>query len=318
MKRLTGLDATFLHIETSSQFGHVAGLSIFARPDVPDYQPYAAWRAQLEQRLHLLEPLRRRLAEVPFGLDHPFWIEDPDFDLDFHVRHAALSQSGSDHELASLVAQLISRPLDRRRPLWLSYVIEGLSDERFATLTIVHHATVDGASGVELLTLMLESDPNSSPPAPPHDDWTPDTAPTELQMLTRAAVSLVRKPGRAILLAARTAREIGTATRNPVLTAAANQVRQSLRGPLGSALNLGRRRPDERDTLMPLPSLRPPRVPFNAPITPHRNFVFGSTCLATIKEIKSRAGRHRQRRRHGGVRGWVADLARSSWRPTQR
>jgi len=90
MKQLSGLDATFLHLETSGQFGHVAGLSIFSRPDTPGYQPYEAWREQLEQRLHLLEPLRRRLAEVPLGLDHPYWIADPDFDLDFHVRHAAI------------------------------------------------------------------------------------------------------------------------------------------------------------------------------------------------------------------------------------
>jgi WS/DGAT/MGAT family acyltransferase len=287
MKQLTGLDATFLHLETSSQFGHIAGLSIFARPDIPDYQPYVAWRAQIEQRLHQLEPLRRRLAEVPFGLDHPFWIEDPDFDLDFHVRHAAVSEPGSDQELADLVAQLIGRPLDRRRPLWLSYVIDGLSDERFATLTVVHHATVDGASGVELLTLMLEPDPGARPPLPSGDPWRPERAPTELEMLNRAAASLLRKPGRALLLAARTAREIGTATRNPVLTGAANQVRKSLRGPLGSVLNFGRRRPDERDTLMPLPSLRPPRVPFNAPITPHRSFVLGSASLDTIKQIKT-------------------------------
>src|SRR5207302_4768111 len=85
MKQLSGLDATFLYMETPSQFGHVSSLSIFARPD-DAYEPFSAWRTQIEQRLHLLEPLRRRLVPVPFSLDHPFWIEDPDFDLDFHVR----------------------------------------------------------------------------------------------------------------------------------------------------------------------------------------------------------------------------------------
>ena len=103
MRQLTGLDAAFLHLETPAQFGHVSGLSVFARPDDPGYDPYEAWRAQLEQRLHLLEPLRRRLAEVPLGLDHPYWIEDPDFDLDFHVRHTAVPPPGGDDQLAELV-----------------------------------------------------------------------------------------------------------------------------------------------------------------------------------------------------------------------
>src|SRR3712207_158411 len=148
MKQLTGLDATFLHMETGAQFGHVSGLSIFERPDTPGYDPYVAWRSQLEQRLHLMEPLRRRLVEIPLGLDHPYWIDDPDFDLDFHVRHAAVPPPGRDDQLAAVVARIVGRPLDRTRPLWLSYVIEGLSDDRFAVLTVVHHATVDGASAV--------------------------------------------------------------------------------------------------------------------------------------------------------------------------
>src|SRR3984893_76186 len=134
-------------METPSQFGHVAGLSLYAKPDTPGYEPYLAWRSQIEQRLHLLEPLRRRLVQVPFGLDHPFWVEDPDFDLDFHVRHTAVPPPGNDTQIGNLVARIIGRPLDRTRPLWLSYVIEGLAADRFAVLTILHHATVDGASG---------------------------------------------------------------------------------------------------------------------------------------------------------------------------
>jgi diacylglycerol O-acyltransferase len=144
MKRLTGLDATFLHLENSTQFGRVSGLAIFARPDVPGYDPYAAWRGQLEQRLHLLEPLRRRLVEVPLGIDHPCWINDPDFDLDFHVRHTAVPPPGGDDQLANTVARIVSRPLDRCRPLWLSYVIEGLSDDRSYTLLDQGAARVAG------------------------------------------------------------------------------------------------------------------------------------------------------------------------------
>src|SRR5438445_13613861 len=134
MKQLTGLDASFLYMETPSQFGHVSSLSVFAKPDAT-YSPFGAWRSQIERRIHLLEPMRRRLVHVPFDLDHPFWIEDPDFDLDFHVRHTAVPPPGRDEQLADVVARIIGRPLDRDRPLWATYVIEGWPDRRFAVLT---------------------------------------------------------------------------------------------------------------------------------------------------------------------------------------
>jgi WS/DGAT/MGAT family acyltransferase len=290
MKQLSGLDAAFLHMETAAQFGHVAGLSIFAPPDVADYDPYQAWRNQIDQRLHLLEPLRRRLVEVPLGLDHPFWVEDPDFDLDFHVRHNAIPPPGTDEQLGELIARIIGRPLDRSRPLWLSYVIEGLAGGRFAVLTIVHHATVDGASGIDLLTLMLDQDPAGAPVPPPVEVWRPEPVPTDVQVLNQAARKLVRKPGRALLLSARTVRELGTAIRSPAIVGAANQVRKSLRGPLGTVLNLGRRREEERDAPPVLPSIRPPRTPFNRTITPHRRFALGSASLQQVKEIKTALG----------------------------
>jgi diacylglycerol O-acyltransferase / wax synthase len=290
MKQLSGLDATFLHLETSAQFGHVSSLSIYTRPDVADYRPYDAWRTQLQQRLHLLEPLRRRLAEVPLGLDHPYWIEDPSFDLDFHVLHTAVPPPGTDDQLAALVGRLVSRPLDRRKPLWLSYVIEGLPDRRFAVLTIVHHATIDGASGVELMTLMLDDSPEGGAEPPEADQWTPERPPGDLEMLARGALGLARKPGRGLLLAAWSAREIGRATRNPVLVRTANDVRRSLRGPLGTVLNLGRHRPEEPDQPPSVPSVRPPRTPFNGPITPHRKLAIRSTSLDVVKQVKSALG----------------------------
>ena len=290
MKQLTGLDAAFLHLETPAQFGHVSGLSVFARPETPGYDPYAAWRSQLEQRLHLLEPLRRRLVEVPLGLDHPFWIADPNFDLDFHVRHTAVPPPGLDDQLANVVARIIGRPLDRTRPLWLSYVIEGLADDRFAVLTVFHHATVDGASGVELLTIMLDEDPGGADVPPPAEPWRPEQVPSDLQLLARTALGLPRKPARALLLMARTAGEVGAATRNPALVRAADQVRGSLRGPLGALLNLGRDRGQERDTPPKLPSGRPPRTPFNSTITPHRKLAIGSAPLDAVKAIKTAYG----------------------------
>ena len=311
MKQLSGLDATFLYMETPSQFGHVSSLSIYERPHDPDYQPLEAWRNQIQRRLHLLEPLRRRLVEVPMGIDHPFWIEDPDFDLDFHVRHTAVPPPGSDDQLADLVARIIGRPLDRARPLWETYVIEGLAEDRFGVLTKVHHATIDGASGAELLTLMLDQSPEGDAVAPPEHDWHPDRAPTDLEVMSRAALNVARKPGRAILLSARTARELGKATRNPALVAAANQVRGSLRGPLGAVLNAGRRRDEERDPPPRLPTLRAPKTPFNRPITAHRRFSFQSTSLDAVKAIKNALGATVNdvvmAACAGGLRAWLQD-----------
>ncbi len=289
MKQLTGLDASFLYLETPTQFGHVSGLSVFEPPDDPDYEPLAAWREQIARRLHLLEPLRRRLRMVPFGLDHPYWVEDASFDLDFHVRETAVPPPGDDHQLADLVARLVGRPLDRSRPLWETYVIEGLAGGRFAILTKIHHATVDGASGAELLTMMLDTTVEGDGEGAAQS-WRTERVPGDGEMVVMAAGSLIRKPGRAVLLSARTARELGQATRNPVLVAAANQVRGSLRGPLGSVLNLGRPRDEEGQAVGPLPSLSAPRTPFNAPITPHRRFAFRSTTLGLVKAVKNELG----------------------------
>src|SRR5688572_5882825 len=233
MKQLSGLDASFLYMETGSQFGHVSSLSIYQRPDDPAYEPLSSWRHQIERRLHLLEPLRRRLLNVPFNLDHPYWVDDPGFDLDFHVRHTAVAPPGDDEQIAELVARIVGRPLDRSRPLWESYVIEGLPEDRFAILTKVHHATIDGASGTELLTLMLDSRPDGDTIVPPDEPWSPAPVPSDSEVLGRAMRTLIRKPARALLLGVNTMREFGRATRNPAVVAAANEFRATLRGPLG-------------------------------------------------------------------------------------
>ena len=292
MKQLSGLDATFLYMEAGgSQFGHVSSLSVYEPPDVPGYEPLAEWRNAIEKRLHLLEPLRRRLVEVPMNLDHPFWIEDPNFDLDFHVRHTAVPPPGSDDQLAEIISRIIGRPLDRTRPLWETYVIEGLPEGRYGILTKVHHATIDGASGAELLTMMLDTTPEGDEVPPPTEEWKPERIPSDFEVLQRAAASLARKPGRGILLTARTLREVGQATRNPFIVAVANQVRGSLRGPLGAVLNFGRNRDAEPDTQpIPLPSIGAPRTPFNGTITPHRKFAYRSTSLDSVKAVKNALG----------------------------
>ncbi len=286
MKQLSGLDASFLYMETAVQFGHVSSLSIYEPPaDEPDYDPFDAWKHQLEGRLHQLEPLRRKLRDVPMRLDHPFWVDDHEFDIEFHVRHAAIPPPGDDHQLAELVSRIIGRPLDRTRPLWESYVIQGLPEKRFGVLTKLHHATIDGASGTELLTLMLDQDADGGDQSQAQP-WTPERPPTDAEVLARASLSLARKPGRALVLTSRTVRQLGRSTRNPALVAAANQLRNGLRGRLGTAMNAGRPRSPEGQSQGPLPPLQAPPTPFNAAITPHRRFAFRSTALDSVKQIK--------------------------------
>jgi diacylglycerol O-acyltransferase / wax synthase len=288
MKQLTGLDATFLYLETGSQFGHVSGLSILDPPD-DDYDPFTAWRTQVAERMHLLEPLRRKVVDVPFRIDHPFWVDDDAFDLDFHVRHTAVPPPGGLDQLGEVVARIVGRPLDRRHPLWETYVIEGLAEGRFAILTKIHHATVDGASGAELLTLMMDATPDGTEVPAPEGDWRPERTPSEVEILGRALGNVARKPGRLLVLSARTARQLGQATRNPALVMAANSLRSSLRGPLGAVLNIGRTRlPD--DPPPAVPNLRAPRTPFNRPITPHRRLALRSTSLDDVKAIKNALG----------------------------
>jgi WS/DGAT/MGAT family acyltransferase len=153
----------------------------------------------------------------------------------------------------------------------------------------VHHATIDGASGAELLTLMLDQSPEGDDVSAPEGEWRPERLPGDGEVLARAGASLIRKPARAVVLGARTVRELGRATRNPILVAAANQVRDGLRGPLGAVLNIGRERSPEGRAVGPLPTSAP-KTPFNATITSQRRFAFRSTSLESVKGIKNALG----------------------------
>ncbi len=123
MQQLSGLDTSFLNMETSTTYGHVSGLAVFDPSSAAKPATLEDIKQLIEERIHLLPPYRRRLVEVPFGLDHPYWIEDPDFDLDFHVRHIGLPPPGDHRQLAEQVSRLVARPLDRSRPLWELYLI---------------------------------------------------------------------------------------------------------------------------------------------------------------------------------------------------
>ncbi len=164
---------------------------------------YEKVRDFYSSRLHLAAPFRRRLVEVPLGLHHPLWIEDPDFDLDHHLRHIAVPAPGGERQLADLVSRLVQIQLDRSRPLWEAWVIEGLEGGLVAVLTKVHHAAIDGVSGNEITVAMLQLGPDDAA-EPPAEDWVPDHVPNEFARLAYAGSSLVRQPVRAAKTARRT------------------------------------------------------------------------------------------------------------------
>ena len=282
MKQLTGLDAAFLSIETPSSFGHVSSVVIYQRPDDPEFSPYEAFHAQLERRLHLLEPLRRKLVEVPFGLDHPYWINDPHFDLDFHVRHMAIPSPGTMEQLSTQVARIIGRPCDRSRPLWEVYVIEGLENDEFAILTKVHHATIDGASGVEMLMMMLDSEPGGDDIPTDEGGWEPESPPHNLELIGRTVFNLARTPGRAARMQMRMLRRVADTTRSRGVTNTVDQVRRQLPSKLGGLTSVERERS--------LPQVLAPPTPFNRSIGPNRRLAMGSAPLSDVKAIKSALG----------------------------
>lgn len=287
MQQLSGLDAAFLDAEDDHQATHISQLVVLDVPH-PGADPYTAWRGQLADRLQRLEPLRRRLVGVPLGLDHPYWISD-DVDLDFHVRHSAVPPPGTDDQLDTLVARLIAGPMDRDRPLWVSHVIEGLAPTedsphgRFALLTMLHHAAVDGASGAKLLALMLDDAPDAERPTDA-GSWEVEDPPSTTGLLGRAAWHGLARPGRALLLAARAGQQVAAATRQPAVIDLADRVRRSLRGPVGDLLNLGRTR--DPDAAVPrLPATPAPPTPFNAPISRYRRFSHRSLPLEDVKAV---------------------------------
>ena len=159
MRQLTALDALFLAAENDRTHGHVSALGVYD-PVTASGRPLdaALVRELVTERMHLLPPLRWRLAGVPFGLDHPYWVDEGTVDVDHHVRDVALPSPGDQRQLAEQVAHLIASHLDRARPLWEMYVIHGLHDGAVAVLTKMHHAAVDGVSGAEVMRVLLDDD----------------------------------------------------------------------------------------------------------------------------------------------------------------
>src|SRR3954464_13689758 len=197
MRQLTSLDAQFLALESARQTGHVGGLAILDPSTAPGGTITAAdLQSLLAERLPALPPFRWKLAEVPLGLDFPYWIEDPDFDLHFHVREIALPPEGSHDQLSEQVSRIMARPLDRSRPLWELYLIHGLEKGCSAVLTKIHHAVIDGMSGAEIMGLLLDLTPEGRPPPEPVRAPDVEEQPGQLEMLARGLLGVPRYPVR--------------------------------------------------------------------------------------------------------------------------
>lgn len=273
MQQLTGLDAAFLAMETHAVFGHVGSICILDPSTSPDPFTLEKLTALIEQRIHLIPPFRRRLATVPLGLDQPYWIEDPDFDIEYHVRELALPAPGDDRQLAEQASRLHARPLDRSRPLWEVYLIHGLAGGNVAVYSKVHHAAIDGVSGGEMLTAVLDLTPEGRSVEP--GEWTPDKEPRALSLLARSARSFAGQPLRAARVSYGIVKGLPAMATSPA------------RPHLPLVDRLLRR---DADVVLPSAGLRAPATPFNKAISPHRRWAFATIPLEDVKEIKNVAG----------------------------
>ncbi len=199
MRSLAGIDAAFLSLETPTTPMHVGVALLLDPPEGTRslFSPstrYAQIRGVIQQRLPQITPFRQRAIRVPFGLHHPVWVDDPDFELDDHLSRASLPSPGGKAELDAFVAAVMSRPLDANRPLWEMYVVEGLQGDRTALVAKVHHAILDGVSGASVLAAFLDLTPRTRV-VPLPSEWNPPALPSNAQMLRHAASSLARQPG---------------------------------------------------------------------------------------------------------------------------
>lgn len=188
MDRMNQLDASFLYLENGINHMHVGSCAIFEGP-APDFDELlAAFRG----RLPLVPRYRQRVRFVPFDLGRPVWVDDPHFNLEYHVRHSALPPPGSTAELERLMGRVMSQELDRQRPLWEAWVVEGLEDGKWALISKVHHCMIDGVSGVDLVMVMLDQTRVPTPPV--IDDWDPEPEPSSLRLATDAVTTLLTSP----------------------------------------------------------------------------------------------------------------------------
>jgi diacylglycerol O-acyltransferase len=259
LDRLSPLDASFLHLEDGVSHMHIASISIFEGPQ-PDFDDVVA---MIRSKLSLVPRYRQVVQFVPLQLGRPVWVDDPHFNVEYHVRHTALPAPGSEAELRKLVGRIMSQPLDRAKPLWEIWVVEGLEDGHWAMMSKTHHAMVDGVSGTDLLSVIMDLSPD--PAAVEEVPWEPTTAPTGGRLAADALVDLMRSPYeqfRAVRAQTRVARQA---------LAQAREVASGL-----SAMS-GLVRPTEVSSL-------------NGPLGPHRRYAWAEASVEDIKAVRKQVG----------------------------
>lgn len=207
MDRLSALDASFLYLEDASTPMNVGGVAIF-RPPAEGFN-HERLVALIRRRIAFVPRYRQRVREVPFGISRPVWVDDEDFDVTFHVRRSALPRPGTREQLDELVGRLMSRPLDRSRPLWEMYLVEGLDDGCFAVITKSHQSLVDGLAAVDIAQVMLDTTPDAS--LGPPDVWQPRPEPSGAELLSAALTEAVARPAAAVDLAKDTWHDVTSA-----------------------------------------------------------------------------------------------------------
>lgn len=259
MDRMSSLDSLFLHVEDGINHMHIGSCSVFEGP-APAFDDLVAL---FDSKLPLLVRYRQRVRFVPGDLGRPVWVDDPHFNLAYHVRHTALPAPGDDAALRRLVGRLMSQELDRERPLWETWIVEGLSGGRWAIVTKVHHCMVDGVSGNDLITLLLETNPKAKiTPAPP---WTPEPEPSAAELAFRAVAEMASSPAEQVRL-----------------------LRAATRAPRRALSYLG----DVADGLRSYSKVAAPatRLSIEGHIGPHRRWTWTSTTLADIKIVRKAFG----------------------------
>jgi WS/DGAT/MGAT family acyltransferase len=258
VRTLSALDDLFLRIESPRLPMHVCGVSLFDAADAAEPYTFGRVRDVIASRLHLVPVFRRRVVDAPFGVERARWIEDPDFDIDRHVRPATVR--GGLRELEAFTAHVIARPLDRSRPLWKMWIVEGLDAGRVACVAKIHHAAIDGVSGAEITVNLLDFTREPMHVAPPREPWKPEPLPSLASTCIWTAASAAARPMRA-------------ATAVPRLA--------------GAALRAWRR--DRSGPGLPLP-FAAPRTPLNTTLGTGRRIAFASLDLDTVKRVKDAMG----------------------------
>jgi diacylglycerol O-acyltransferase len=257
-ERLSGLDATFLYLEDRTAHMHVGGVLVF-EGRAPAYRDLLALVAS---RLHRVPRYRQRLAFVPLHLGRPVWVDDSDLDLEYHVRHTALPPPGGEEQLKKLAGRLFAQRLDRDKPLWELWLVEGLADDRFALLSKTHHCMIDGISGVDIGTILFDADRDAAVPLPA--PWTPRPAPDARALASASVVDQITHPLQAIRGALRS-------------SSAAAETFLKLAGGVKPLLQLSQLG-------------RAPESSLNRPIGPHRRWEMVSLDLAAVKRVRGALG----------------------------